>query len=114
MRRNAIASLTLLSAALIAVSPALHAQEKVHGKVTTTKLTACDMNEKGGACEGYMMLQADGHKDPMKILVKKSTRINKGKEHLFLPALRGSMVNVGYVQDQGEKLARTVEVLPKK
>jgi len=40
--------------------------------------------------------------------------IKKGTETLYLPALRRNVVDVTYVQDQGDRLARVVEVQPKK
>jgi len=57
-RRSSVAIVALFSAALLALPPAIHAQEKLHGKVTSTKMTSC--NYPAGGCEGWMTVQSAG------------------------------------------------------
>ncbi|OGA54733.1 MAG: hypothetical protein A3G24_11770 [Betaproteobacteria bacterium RIFCSPLOWO2_12_FULL_62_13] len=112
MDRRLVLSLTnALVLAFTLLSSAGFAQEKVEGTVTGTKLTACQF--KPGGCEGYLTLETKGGPKPEQVTLKVAlgTPIKKGKEDLFLPALRGKLVAVSYVTDKGEKLAKSVEVL---
>lgn len=86
-------------------------QEKTGGTVVSTKLTACQF--KPGGCEGYLTLETKGGARPEQVTLKVAlgTPIKKGKEDLYLPALRGKLVAVSYVTDKGEKLAKSIEVL---
>ena len=86
-------------------------QEKAEGTVVGTKLTACQF--KPGGCEGYLTLETKEGAKPEQVTIKVSlgTPIKKGKEDLYLPALRGKLVAVSYVTDKGEKFAKSVEVL---
>ena len=114
--RNKMASMItiVLASSVIAYPSFASAEEKAEGKVVSTKLTACDM-EKGG-CEGYLTLEPkDGGKAAsMNIRVVRGTPITKGTGHVYLPALRGNFVAVSYVTDKGEKLAKSIDVLPTK
>ena len=44
------------------------------------------------------------------IKVPKGTQIKQGDGHLFLPGTKGRVVAVTYVEDKGEKVAKSVEV----
>lgn len=89
-------------------------QEKIEGTVVGTKLTLCQF--KPGGCEGYLTLETTGAVKPEQVTLKVAlgTPIKKGKEDVFLPALRGKSVAVSYVTDKGEKLAKSIEVLEAK
>lgn len=86
------------------------AQEIVEGTVVSTALTACDF--KPGTCEGSAVLETktSGKAGRVTIKVPKGTRIKRGNDHVFLPALKGRVVAVTYVEDTGEKVARSIEV----
>lgn len=85
------------------------AQQQIEGTVVSTKLTACDM--KPGTCEGTMVLDTKGA-TPRQVTIKiqKGTVIKHGDGYLFLPGTRGRVVAVTYVEDKGEKVAKSVEV----
>lgn len=101
-------TLTVLLASLLfwtSVS-ALAAESRIEGKVTSTTLTKCEF--KPGTCEGSLVLDSGG--TPVTIKVPQGTAIKKGNDHLFLPGLKGQVVAVGYNEDKGEKIARSIEV----
>jgi hypothetical protein len=79
----------------------------------STKLTACDF--KPGTCEGTAVLErnASGKAEQVTIRVPKGTPIKQGNDHLFLPGLKGRLVAVTYVEDKGEKVAKSIEVKSK-
>ena len=108
MRRPLIAVVCALLALFAAVSVVL-AQQQIEGAVVSTKLTACDM--KPGTCEGTMVLDTKGA-TPGQVTIKvpKGTQIKQGDGHLFLPGTKGRVVAVTYVEDKGEKVAKSVEV----
>lgn len=85
------------------------AQQQIEGTVVSTKLTACDM--KPGTCEGTMVLDTKGA-TPRQVTIKiqKGTVIKHGDGYLFLPGTKGRVVAVTYVEDKGEKVAKSVEV----
>jgi len=85
------------------------AQQTIEGTVTSTTLTACDF--KPGTCEGNVVLeiQAVGPRQ-VTIKVPKGTQIKQGNEHLFLPGVKGRLVAITYVEDKGEKVAKSIEV----
>jgi hypothetical protein len=85
------------------------AQQQIEGTVVSTKLTACDM--KPGTCEGTMVLDTKGATPgQLTIKVPKGTQIKQGDGHLFLPGTKGRVVAVTYVEDKGEKVAKSIEV----
>lgn len=72
-------------------------------------MTACDM--KPGSCEGTMVLDTKGATPgPVTIKVQKGTVIKHGDGHLFLSATKGRVVAITYVDDKGEKVAKSIEV----
>lgn len=84
------------------------AEERIEGTVISTKLTACDF--KPGTCEGSLVLDTKSKDGQVTVKVPKGTQIKKGDGHLFLPGLRGSQVAIGYVNDKGERVAKSIEV----
>ena len=108
MCRPLMSVASAILAMLTAVSIA-HAQQHVEGTVVSTKMTACGM--KPGTCEGTMTLQTkDGTPGQVTIKVQNGTVIKHGDGHLFLPATKGRLVAITYVEDKGEKVAKSVEV----
>ena len=107
MRRRLVAVVSVLTL-FAAVSSGL-AQQQIEGTVVSTKLTACDM--KPGTCEGTMVLDTKGTTPgQVTIKVKKGTVIKQGDGYLFLPGTKGRVVAITYVEDKGEKVAKSVEV----
>ncbi len=107
MRGPLIAVASGIFAVFAAVSIA-HAQQQVEGTVVSTKMTACDM--KPGGCEGTMTLDTKGATPgPVTIKIQKGTVIKHGDGYLFLPGTKGRVVAVTYVEDKGEKVAKSVE-----
>jgi hypothetical protein len=96
-----------LAGALCALSGAALAQERVEGKVLSTKVTVCTF--KPGGCEGTMVLET-AKPEQVTIKVPLGTMIKKGEEVMFLPALRGRTVSVTHVTEKGERIARAIEV----
>lgn len=102
----AVVSTIFMVCAPVSVS---FAQQQIEGTVVSTKLTACDM--KPGTCEGTMVLDTKGATPgPVTIKVRKGTVIKHGDGYLFLPGTKGRVVAVTYVEDKGEKVARSVDV----
>ena len=99
-----------LAGALYTLSGAAIAQQKLEGKVLSTKLTVCQF--KPGGCEGTMVMEtgASGKPEQVAIKVPLGTMIQKGSETLYLPALRGRTVTVTHVTEKGERIARAIEV----
>lgn len=108
MRRPLIAVLCTVFMVSGPVSVSL-AQQQIQGTVVSTKLTACAM--KPGTCEGTMVLDT---KSPtpgqVTIKIQKGTVIKHGDGYLFLPGTKGRVVAITYVEDKGEKVAKSVEV----
>ena len=103
-----VSAVFLLSGAAMSV-----AQQQVEGTVASTKMTACDM--KPGSCEGTMTLDTKGSTPgQMTIKIQKGTVIRHGDGHLFLPGTKGRVVAITYVEEKGEKVAKSVEVKPAK
>lgn len=100
----------LAGALLLATATGAAAEERLEGKVTGTKLTRCDF--KPGGCEGTMVLEtsATGKTESVSVKVPLGTPIRKGADTVYLPALRGSRVELGYVTEKGEKVARSIDV----
>lgn len=99
--------------AMLAVSSPTLAQQQIEGTVVSTKMTACDM--KPGTCEGTMVLDTRGATPgPVTIKIQKGTVIKHGDGYLFLPGTKGRVVAITYVEDKGEKVAKSVEVKPAK
>ena len=96
-----------LAGTLFALSWPAVAQEKIEGKVLSTKLTVCTF--KPGGCEGTMVLET-AKPEQLAIKVPLGTMIQKGSETVFLPALRGRTVSVTHVTDKGERIARAIDV----
>ncbi len=90
------------------------AQEAVHGKVVSTKLTHCDF--KPGGCAGNLTLETEnqGKTSQVTIAVPLGTPIHKDNETVYLPALRGKSVQILLRTDKGEKTARSIEVRAEK
>ena len=112
MRRSLIAviSTVFMVSGPMSVS---FAQQQIEGTVVSTKMTACDM--KPGTCEGTMTLDTKGATPgPVTIKVQKGTVIKHGDGYLFLPGTKGRVVAITYVEDKGEKIAKSVEVKPSK
>ncbi len=94
---------------LLAVASVVQAQQRIEGTVVSTKLTACDM--KPGGCEGTMTLDTKGATPgQVTIKIQKGTVLKHGDGHLFLPGTMGRSVAITYVEDKGEKIAKSVEV----
>jgi hypothetical protein len=94
---------------LAVLPPRVAAQQTIEGTVTNAKLTACD--PRPGGCEGSLVLQptAPGSA-PVTIKVVKGTRITEGDTHRFLPSTNRRSVAITYVEDKGEKVARSIAV----
>ncbi|HLQ25649.1 MAG TPA: hypothetical protein VK138_07145 [Acidiferrobacterales bacterium] len=45
------------------------------------------------------------------IKVPLGTQIKKGNEYTYLPALRGNMVTVNFIAENGEKVAKSIDVI---
>lgn len=106
MRRRQFMNAALAGALFALSLPAL-AQEKIEGKVLSTKLTVCTF--KPGGCEGTMVLET-AKPEQVTIKVPLGTMIKKGEEVVFLPALRGRTVSVTHVTEKGDKIARAIDV----
>jgi hypothetical protein len=87
------------------------AQEKIEGVVTGTKLTMCSF--KPGGCAGSLVLEVQRDKNMEQVAVKVplGTHIRKGDEHTYLPALRGNMVSISHIVENGEKIAKSIDVI---
>lgn len=87
------------------------AQEKIEGKVVSSKLTACSF--KPGGCEGSLVLEAQraGKMEQVTIKVLLGTQIKKGEEYVYLPTLRGNRVSIAHATEKGEKVAKTIDVV---
>jgi hypothetical protein len=108
MRRRLIAVVSAVLAPFAAVSIVL-AQQQIEGTVVSTTMTACDM--KPGTCEGTMVLDTKGATPgQVTIKVQKGTVIKHGDGHLFLPGTKGRVVAIAYVENKGEKVAKSIEV----
>lgn len=96
---------------LLAYSTVGLTQEKIEGLVTSTKLTMCSF--KPGGCAGNLVLdvQHAGKTEQVAIKVPLGTQIKKGNEYAYLPALRGNMVTINLVVENGEKVARSIDVI---
>ncbi len=103
-------SLAVALCVLGAAAPA-QAQGQLEGTVTGAKLTACDF--KPGTCEGTLTLErrAGGKPEQVTVKVPKGTPIKRGNDHLFLPGLKGQAVVITHVQDKGERVATSIEVV---
>ncbi|GAC1405635.1 MAG: hypothetical protein NVSMB6_00530 [Burkholderiaceae bacterium] len=101
---------------LVALTYALagFAQDKIEGVVTSTKLTMCKF-EPGG-CAGNLTLETknQGKVNQVVVDVPLGTKIHKGNETVYLPALRGRSVNIALTASKGEKTAQSIEVLAEK
>lgn len=107
MRSLLIAVVSVL--ALFAAVSAGLGQQQIEGTVVSTKLTACDF--KPGTCEGSLVLETRGA-PPGQVTIKvpKGTQIKQGDGHLFLPGTKGRVVAITYVENKGEKVAKSIEV----
>ena len=103
-----------MAATLMAHSPQGFAQEAIHGKVVSTKLTHCDF--KPGGCAGNLTLETENQGKVSQIVVDVplGTKIHKGNETVYLPALRGRSVNIVLAANKGEKTAQSIEIKAKK
>lgn len=108
MRRPLMTAFSALLSVLV-VAPAALAQQTIEGTVASAKLTACE--PKPGGCEGTLVLEPKGvTSGPVTIKVVKGTQITEGSKHLFLPGTNRRQVAITYVEDKGEKLAKSIEV----
>lgn len=98
---------------LLAYASVGFGQERVEGVVVSTKLTKCSF--KPGGCEGNLVLETPrgDKKEQLTIKVPLGTQIKKGNEDIFLPALRGNLVAVTHISENGEKVARSIELIKK-
>ncbi len=105
-----VLGLIIGAALLVALgsSPLEAAEERVEGTVIGTTLTACDF--KPGTCEGALVLDTKAKDGQVTVKVPKGTQIKKGNDHLFLPGLKGSEVTITYVDDNGMRVAKSIEV----
>jgi hypothetical protein len=87
------------------------AQEKLDGVVKSTKLTMCSF--KPGGCAGSLVLEVQRDKNVEQVAVKVplGTHIKKGDEYAYLPALRGNMVTINHIVENGEKVATSIDVI---
>lgn len=110
---STVAALGLILA-FMATSLGAFAAEKLEGRVVTTTLTQCDFKPR--TCEGSVDLQTkrNGKPEQVTIQVRKGTTIRKGNSAVLLPALNGSLVAIAYVMENGQKLARSIEVKPER
>ncbi len=101
------------TASMVLLPAAIHAQEKIEGKVTRTNLTLCQPKPTGGGCEGTLTLETrlDGKAQQIVIKVTFDTIIKKGQDYVLLPSTRGSSVVVSYAIEKGEKVAKTIDVV---
>lgn len=107
--RRPLTTIASVVIALLGAAAIVHAQQQIEGTVVSTKLTACAM--KPGTCEGSMVLDTKGATpDQVAIKVPKGTQIKQGDAHLFLPGTKGRVVAITYVEDKGEKVAKSIEV----
>lgn len=102
---TAVGSLVLV---LVGAVSAVSAQQQIEGTVVSTKLTACDM--KPGTCEGSLVLDTRSKDGQVTVKVPKGTQIKKGTDYLFLPGLKGTQVAISYATDEGERVAKSIEV----
>ena len=88
-------------------------QERIEGVVVSTKLTKCTF--KPGGCEGNLVLETPrgDTKEQLTIKVPLGTQIKKGNEDIFLPALRGNLVAVTHISENGAKVAKSIELIKK-
>jgi hypothetical protein len=88
------------------------AQERLEGKVTGTRLTACQF--KPGGCEGTLTMETGAGEKAQEVTIKVplGTMIKRGNEVVYLPTLRGKVVTVTHVVERGENIARSIEVKP--
>jgi len=98
---------------LLAYASVGFGQERIEGVVVSTKLTKCTF--KPGGCEGNLVLETPrgDTKEQLTIKVPLGTQIKKGNEDIFLPALRGNLVAVTHISENGEKVAKSIELLKK-
>lgn len=100
--------LTLVTV-LFAMTSVAIAQQTIEGTVTSAKLTACD--PRPGGCEGNLVLEPKGAAaGPLTIKIRKGTVIKHGDGHLLLPATKGRVVAITYIEDKGEKVATSITV----
>lgn len=99
--------------ALFIHAPAGFAQEKIEGKVVGTRMTQCSMDGKAGGCAGTMKMErkAGDKTEELTINVPLGTPITRGKEIVYLPALRGKTVLVTQVMEKNERVAKAIEVI---
>lgn len=113
MNRNlAYMLLAAGSLALALHAPAAMAQEKIDGKIVSTKLTHCNMDVKIGGCAGTFAMESTvaGKKEELMFEVPLGTPITRGSETMYLPALRGKTVVVTAVTEKNQRVAKAIEV----
>lgn len=87
------------------------AQEKLEGLVTSTKLTVCKFEPGGCAGDLKLEVQRDGKVVQVPVKVPLGTPIKKGDEIAYLPALRKNRVAISYVEEKGQKVAKSIAVI---
>lgn len=87
------------------------AEEKIEGVVTSTKMTMCKF-EPGG-CAGSLVLdvQREGKVLQVPVKIPLGTQIKNGSETAYLPALRGKLVSIAHKEENGEKVARSIDIV---
>ena len=108
MRQRLIAVVAAGLMVLAAVS-GIMAQQTIEGIVVSAKLTACD--PRPGGCEGSLVLEPkSGTSGPVTMKVVRGTQITEGDKPLVLPGTNRRFVAITYVEDKGEKIARSIQV----
>lgn len=87
------------------------AQEKLEGLVTGTKMTMCKFEPGGCAGDLTLDVQRDGKVVPLPVKVPLGTMIKKGDEIAYLPALRKNRVAIFYVEENGGKVAKSIDII---
>lgn len=87
------------------------AQEKLEGLVTATKMTMCKFEPGGCAGDLTLNVQHNGKVVQVPVKVPLGTMIKKGDEIAYLPALRKNRVAISYVEQNGEKVAKSIDII---
>jgi hypothetical protein len=109
-KKSSLAKVALL-ACFISLAGAGWSQERLEGVVISTKLTACKFQP--GGCAGDLMLEIKKNGKTIEVPVKVplGTLIKKGDEIAYLPSLRGNPVAIIHAEQNGEKIAKSINVI---
>lgn len=100
-------------AALLPLTTAADAEERIEGIVRDTVVTHCDATRRGG-CAGRLTLEhcAGGQQSNLIINVPLGTPISHGPDRVLLQALKGQAVIVTQTYDEeGGRVALAVQVV---